>query len=91
MYRETLLERLLFNLKQKASLEALRDEAFLRKKGRKELFALLNGERLTPKQAILAKCCHCQLGYKFEEDKCWDHRCPLYPFTPYPGVITKSE
>ena len=52
-------------------------------RGRKELLMHLDGERLTQKQAIIAKCYDC-MGYYGDEDKdCGIEQCPLYQFMVY--------
>ena len=51
--------------------------------GRKELLNHLDGERLTIRQMVLAKCFDC-MGY-FADGKadCEIPDCPLYPLMPY--------
>lgn len=52
-------------------------------KGRKELINHLSGERLTARQAILAKCYECMGLYVDGKVDCEIQDCPLYPFMPY--------
>ncbi len=47
--------------------------------GRTQALRCLNGERLTPKQAILAECFRCSGGIK----DCIEFTCPLYRYSPY--------
>jgi hypothetical protein len=59
-------------------------------RGRKELLIHLDGERLTQKQAIIAKCYDC-MGYYEDKDKdCGIEQCPLYPFMVYRGGEKRS-
>ena len=54
-------------------------------KGKKELLNFCNGNRLNPRQSILAHCYQC-LGYydSLGSDKdCHNPTCPLYPYMPY--------
>jgi len=56
----------------------------IKAKGRKEMIAHLEGERLTPRQMILAKCYDC-MGY-YSDGRgvdCTVPACPLYPIMPY--------
>ena len=41
------------------------------------------GARLSPTQAILAKCYECTGFYSDGLDDCKMPRCPLYPYMPY--------
>lgn len=51
--------------------------------GKKNLIRHLKGERLTQRQAIIAKCCDC-MGYHGDgRMDCRTVHCPLYPFRPY--------
>ena len=52
-------------------------------KGNKELNAYLNGNKLTLKQSILAKCADCTNGYSDGKIDCKLNKCPLYPVMPY--------
>lgn len=51
--------------------------------GRKEILAHLNGETMSARQAIKAKCYDC-MGY-FEDGRqdCKIVTCPIYPWMPY--------
>jgi len=51
--------------------------------GRKEYFRFLREEKLTPLQAILAKCYECMGYYEGGTCDCKIPDCPLYPFMPY--------
>ncbi len=55
--------------------------------GRTQLIRHIKGERLTQRQAILAKCADCT-GY-FTDGKldCLMPDCPLYPFFPYKAPV----
>ena len=52
-------------------------------RGRKELLKHLDGERLTMKQAILAKCYGCMGYFSDGRQDCKIDECPLYPFMPF--------
>ena len=55
-------------------------------KGQKELLAHLYEEKLTLKQAILAKCYDCMCYFEDGKQDCKVTSCPIYPFMPYnPG------
>jgi hypothetical protein len=61
-------------------------------KGRKEMLAFCNGEKVTLKGAIYAHCYEC-LGYQDnpgEDRDCENPVCPLYPFAPYSKKKPKS-
>jgi hypothetical protein len=51
--------------------------------GKKELLKYLGGGRLTPKQAIMAKCFDCLGYYADGRQDCRIAKCSLYPFMPY--------
>ena len=54
-------------------------------KGKREMLAFCNGEKVTLKGAIYAHCYEC-LGYQDnpgENRDCENPVCPLYPFAPY--------
>ena len=55
----------------------------IRAKGRKEYLKHKSGGRLTPKQAILARCYDCMGYYIDGRMDCQIPECPLYPFMPY--------
>ncbi len=57
-------------------------------RGQKELKKHENGERLTLKQMILAKCCECMGKYIDGRSDCFIPECPLYPKMPY-GAMRK--
>jgi hypothetical protein len=51
------------------------------RKGKSVLIKHLNGERLTQRQAIQAKCYDCNgMG---ESNECDIQTCSLYPYSPY--------
>jgi len=54
-----------------------------RAKGMKERIKHLNGERLTFKEGILAKCYDCLGYYSDGKMDCKTPNCPLYGFMPY--------
>lgn len=54
--------------------------------GRKYLLKHVNGQKLTFKGALLAKCCECMNGYIDGRVDCHVPACPLYPFMPYREV-----
>lgn len=51
--------------------------------GRKELLKYLGRDRITQRQAILAKCYDCMAYYADGRNDCKALDCPLYPFMPY--------
>jgi Zn-finger protein len=51
--------------------------------GNKQLTKHQNGERLTMKEMILAKCYECMCGYHDGARDCLIPECPLYPLMPY--------
>jgi hypothetical protein len=63
-----------------------------RAKGRSELLKYLDGERLTYKLAVNAKCYEC-MGYCIDGlIDCTLTDCPLYPFMPYnPNRIKRNR
>lgn len=52
-------------------------------RGRSELLKFLNGNRITPSQAIKAKCYECMGYYADGKIDCGIETCPLYPFMSY--------
>ena len=58
----------------------------IKAKGRKELRKYLIGEKITYKQAVLAKCYECMCGYTDGKISCEIQNCPLYKFMPYKGA-----
>lgn len=52
-------------------------------RGRTMFLKHLHGERLTQREAILAKCFDCNAGYPDGRGDCRMSHCPLYPFSPY--------
>lgn len=52
-------------------------------KGKKELLRHLDKERLTLKQAVIAKCYDCMGFYSDGKVDCKMPDCSLYPFMPY--------
>lgn len=55
----------------------------IKAQGRKELERHLMGEKLTRKEAILAKCYECMNSYQDGKKDCEIKDCPLYPMMPY--------
>lgn len=55
----------------------------IKAQGKKEILKYLKGNRLTLRQAILAKCYDCMAFYADGRNDCKDADCPLYPFMPY--------
>ena len=53
--------------------------------GKKELEAHLRGEKLTPLQALNAKCYECMCGYLDGKRDCECPSCPNYSRMPYRG------
>lgn len=51
--------------------------------GRREFLKYLEGDRITKRQAILAKCYDCMAFYASGRSDCNLSDCPLYPFMPY--------
>jgi len=51
--------------------------------GFKHLIRFEQGEKLSLKQSILAKCCECTGKYADGKRDCGISKCPLYPFMPY--------
>jgi len=60
-------------------------------RGRRELLKHLDGKRLTPKQAILAKCFDCTGGYADGRADCEVIVCPLYQYMPFGKFKRKSK
>ena len=52
-------------------------------RGKKELLKHLDGGRLTPKQAILAKCYDCLCYMVDGRQDCKMLKCPCYPFMTF--------
>ncbi len=61
------------------------EELGIRARGRKELYRYMNGEKLTYKEGVLAKCFECMAGYVDGTQDCQIEGCPLYPNMPYRG------
>ena len=59
--------------------------------GRTNLLKHLCGERLTQRQAILAKCCDCTCYHVDGRLDCRMPHCSLYPFRPYKDDPTSSS
>lgn len=55
----------------------------IKAKGKNELAKHLKGEKLTFKQAVLARCYDCTGGYTDGKYSCGIPHCPLHPFMPY--------
>ena len=52
-------------------------------KGSTHLRAYHQGQTLTPRQSIRAKCADCTCDYTDGREDCGIQGCPLYPFMPY--------
>ena len=52
-------------------------------KGKEELLKHLKVERLTMRQAVIAKCYDCAGYYQDGKKDCEDPECPIHPFMPY--------
>ena len=64
----------------------------LNTRDKKYLIAHLSGEKLTPTQAIHAKCYECMGFYADGKADCGISDCPLYPFMRYnPNRIIKKR
>ena len=48
------------------------------------------GQALTPKQSILAKCADCQADYADGRKDCGMEECHLYPWMPYGKIKRKA-
>lgn len=55
----------------------------IKARGKKETLKHLTGKRLSPLQAIYAKCFECMGYYSDGKMDCQVPSCPLYPFMPY--------
>lgn len=55
--------------------------------GRTQYLRYLNGEELTYREAVLAKCAECCCGYVDGRYDCGIPACPLYQFMPYKGLL----
>lgn len=58
--------------------------------GRTQYLRFLNGEDLTYREAVLAKCAECCCGYADGRYDCGIPTCPLYQFMPYKGIFAPS-
>ncbi len=58
----------------------------IKARGSKELKAFREGEKLSLKQSVLAKCCECMCNYADGKIDCKIDSCPLYPYMSYGGV-----
>lgn len=54
-----------------------------KKQGKQFLLAHLNGEPISPRQAIAAYCYDCTGFYDAGGKDCGSETCPLHPFMPY--------
>ena len=52
-------------------------------RGKTNLLKYFKGERLTQRQAIIAKCCDCMAYHIDGRIDCRMAHCPLYPWFPY--------
>jgi len=53
--------------------------------GRTQYLRFLNGEKLTYREAMLAKCYECDGGHSDGRYDCEVPTCSLYPYMPYNG------
>jgi len=60
-------------------------------KGRTQYRRFLNGERLTQREAILAKCYDCDGGHSDGKYDCEVPSCPLRSYMPYRGKNAGSH
>ena len=60
----------------------------MKARGVKELKRYLNGDRLTQRQAIIAKCADCMNYYGDGRIDCLISDCPLYPYQPYQKTVS---
>jgi len=51
--------------------------------GRTQFLRHMDGEKITRKQAMLAKCFDCMGYYRDGRRDCKESICPLYPYAPY--------
>ena len=59
------------------------EEYGVKAKGKSEFIKYLEGDRLTPRQTILAKCYECTNFYADGRMDCKISDCPSYPYMPY--------
>jgi len=59
-------------------------------KGRKEILRYFHGLKLTPRQAIVAKCYDCMAYFADGKNDCEMKYCPLYDFMPYKKKNSKT-
>lgn len=55
--------------------------------GRTQYLRFIQGENLTYREAVLAKCAECCCGYTDGRYDCGVPSCPLYQFMPYKGHL----
>ena len=60
-------------------------------RGKTNLLKYLRGERLTQRQAIIAKCCDCMCYHVDGRIDCQQVGCPLYTWFPYKRGVVPSE
>ena len=75
------------NMKQFKKINSV--AGWLESSGKTNYMRYLNGERLSCKEAILAKCAECCAGYHDGRMDCGMNDCPLYPFMPYGSIKQK--
>jgi hypothetical protein len=67
-------------------------ESSIKSQGREELLKHVKGERLTLREAVVAKCFDCCCGYSDGKKDCQVPKCSLHPFMPYrEGGIRKLK
>ena len=62
-----------------------------RSRGKTLMLKHLNGERLTPREAIIAKCADCNAGYIDGLYECEMPDCPLYGYMPYRKIKNQRQ
>ncbi len=60
-------------------------------RGRADLIRFYSGRKMTPMQAIRAKCYDCMGYYADGRRDCCQIRCPLYRFMPYGSHATSDD
>ena len=67
------------------------EEYGLTARGKRELLKYLQGDRLTRKEAMLAKCFECMGGYADGKVDCQVESCSLYPFMPFSACKNRPK
>ena len=66
-------------------------ESYPASSGKTQYLRYLNGEKLTYREAVLAKCAECCCGYADGRYDCRIPACPLYQFMPYKGLFGNEQ